>query len=73
MKREDIIRMAHEAGILEYGYPVGERVAGELERFADLVAEAERVALMHMTTKAHAVDGHCDIVLAADIRARSTP
>lgn len=44
MTRDDIIRMAHEAGILEYGYPVGDRVAGELERFADLVAEAEREA-----------------------------
>lgn len=44
MTRDDIIRMAHEAGILEYGYPVGERVAGELERFADLVAAAEREA-----------------------------
>ena len=44
MTPDDIIRMAHEAGILEYGYPVGERVAGELERFASLVAAAEREA-----------------------------
>lgn len=44
MTRYDIFRMAHEAGILQYGYPVGERVAGELERFADLIAEAEREA-----------------------------
>lgn len=36
--------MAHEAGILEYGYPVGDRVARELETFAALVAAAEREA-----------------------------
>ena len=42
--RDDIIRMATEAGLLEHGYPVGDRVAGELERFASLVAEAERIA-----------------------------
>lgn len=44
MTRDDIIRMAHEAGILEYGYPVGDRVARELETFAALVAAAEREA-----------------------------
>lgn len=42
--RGDIIRMATEAGLLEHGYPVGDRVAGELERFAALVAAAEREA-----------------------------
>lgn len=42
--RDDIIRMATEAGLLEHGYPVGDRVAGELERFAALVAAAEREA-----------------------------
>lgn len=41
---DHIIRMATEAGLLEHGYPVGDRVAGELERFAALVAAAEREA-----------------------------
>ena len=72
MTRADIIRMASEAGILEYGYPVGERVAGELERFASLVAEAEREAILSKATTARAVDGNCAIVLVADIPARST-
>ena len=44
MTRDDILRIAHEAGILEYGCPIGDRVAGELERFAALVAESERDA-----------------------------
>lgn len=42
--RDDTIRMATKAGILEPGYPVGDRVAGELERFASLVTERERAA-----------------------------
>lgn len=69
MKREDIIRMAREADAAHDEVVV----TPFLERFAALVAAAEREAIMHMTTKAHAVDDHCDIVLAADIRARSAP
>lgn len=78
MKREDIIRMVHEAGILEYGYPVGERVAGELERFAALVAAAEREACATLADgqierwvddRARYASSEC----AAAIRARSTP
>lgn len=30
----------------------------------------EREQLLKLSTKAHDVDGHCDIVLSADIRAR---
>lgn len=42
MTRDEIIRIGVESGLLEPGYPVGERVAGELERFAAMVAAAER-------------------------------
>ena len=34
MTRDEIIHIGVESGLLEPGYPVGERVAGELERFA---------------------------------------
>ena len=74
MKRDDIIRMAHEAGILEYGYPVGERVAGELERFADLVAEAEREACAKVCDEVDKESSsQWPARLATMIRARSTP
>ena len=42
MNREQIIRMATEAGLLEPGYIHGNTVIAELERFAALVAAAER-------------------------------
>jgi hypothetical protein len=32
--------------------------------------EAEREAILRYATPAHDVDGHCEIVIAADIRAR---
>lgn len=74
MKREDIIRMAHEAGILEYGYPVGERVAGELERFAALVAAAEREACAKVCDEVDKESSsQWPARLATMIRARSTP
>lgn len=77
MTRSDIIRMAREADIIDFrdadDDPHTAQMVEFLERFAALVAAAEREAIMHMTTKAHAVDDHCDIVLAADIRARSKP
>lgn len=44
MNREDVIRMATEAGLLEPGYIHGNTVIAELERFAALVAAAERDA-----------------------------
>lgn len=42
MNREDVIRMATEAGLLEPGYIHVNTVVSELERFAALVAAAER-------------------------------
>ena len=42
MNREQVIRMATEAGLLEPGYIHGNTVIAELERFAALVAAAER-------------------------------
>ena len=44
MNRDDVIRMATEAGLLEPGYIHGNTVIAELERFAALVAAAERDA-----------------------------
>lgn len=44
MKRDDIIRMGVEAGLLEPGHPVGERVLGEMTRFVQLATEQERAA-----------------------------
>lgn len=44
MNREQVIRMATEAGLLETGYIHGNTVIAELERFAALVAAAEREA-----------------------------
>lgn len=35
--KERIQELAEEAGILEEGYPVSDRVAGELEKFAELI------------------------------------
>ncbi len=46
MNREEIIRMATEAGLLEHGYIHGNAVITELERFASLVAAAEREACL---------------------------
>lgn len=37
-----------------------------------IAAEREREAILSKATTARAVDGNCAIVLAADIRARST-
>ncbi len=91
MNREDIIKMAREAGLF-----VHKEVQPEIERFFQLATEwerkrmawtqehwteyehniaaaakaEEREQLLKLSTKAHDVDGHCDIVLSADIRAR---
>lgn len=46
--------------------------AEEIKALRNAVLE-EREAILSKQTKAHAVDGHCAIVLVADIRARSTP
>jgi len=72
MTRDDIIRMAREAGAHEK-HLVMYMDFDDLERFAALVASSEREAILSKATKAHDVDGNCAIVLVADIRARSTP
>jgi hypothetical protein len=43
MTRDDIIRMAHEAGLVMYDYS-----DPSLERFANLVAAAERERILDM-------------------------
>lgn len=44
MNREEIIRMAREAGVFEVSYPHPAGNMVEVERFAALVAAAEREA-----------------------------
>lgn len=75
MKREDIIRMAREAGMLAPQY---RDHAEHLERFAALVAAAEREACAELADgqierwvddRARYASSEC----AAAIRARSTP
>ncbi len=77
MVRKQIIRMAREADIIDFrdadDDPHTAQMVEFLERFASLVAAAEREDILRKSTKAHTVHGHCDIVLSADIRARSTP
>ena len=75
MSRDDIIRMAREAdpfGMVGRLYAMAQLTPETLERFAALVAEAERDAILSRATKSRDVDGNCAIVLVADIRARST-
>ena len=76
MTRDDIIRMAREVGILDFrdddNSEYVKDVLDDLERFASLVAAAEREAILSKATKARDVDANCAIVLVADIRARST-
>lgn len=48
MNREDIIRIAHEAGLVHWEVTA---YANELERFADLVASAERERIYAMQLK----------------------
>lgn len=73
MNREEIIRMALEAGMSHFSYFVTTAHVEDLERFADLVAEHEREAC------AKVCDGmdHNGVMIAADcaaaIRARGEP
>lgn len=72
MERDQIIRMAREAG---YQHPdaVGQCedfAYFDLERFAKLVAAAERKEILKHQLKGADVHEACDIVMAADIRAR---
>lgn len=71
MNKELIIQMAREAGISVFD-AIKTVVSDKdgLERFFQLTTAWERGQLLKLSTKAHDVDGHCDIVLSADIRAR---
>lgn len=69
MTKDDIIRMAREAGFAMENSAAIQAA----ESFHALATEAEREAILSKATKARAVDGNCAIVLAADIRTRSTP
>jgi len=48
MSREEIIRMAREAGVFEVSYPHPAGNMVEIERFAALVAAAEREACINI-------------------------
>ena len=68
MNREDIIRMAREAGF-ESNY-ISLNFPKELERFAALVASAEREACARVCSEMY-LEGDMDTGIAADaIRAR---
>lgn len=72
MTRDDIIRMAKEAWGLEY---VSEFDVPKLERFAAIVAEAEREACADIVENADTPDcgGWSTCGIAEAIRARTTP
>jgi hypothetical protein len=79
MTRDDIIRMAMEAGLWpteewskEYGIPTpNEQWLPELERFAALVAAAEREACAKVCEVAEDDEFYTGRQYAAAIRARS--
>ena len=75
MNREQVISMATEAGLLEPGYIHGNTVIEELERFAALVAAAERDACAQTAERmarltAAGMDMEIQDACAAAIRAR---
>jgi hypothetical protein len=73
MTQDEIIEIARQADLFEdCGDCQGMWAANskQLEAFAKLVAAKEREKLLLLSTKAHDVDGNCNIVLVADIRAR---
>jgi hypothetical protein len=73
MNREDIIRMARLAGISNYGLTGWTCWPGQLERFAALVADAEREACAKVVegiNPDHQDCNHYDRFIAAAIRAR---
>ena len=71
MTREDIIRMAREAGAVDYNG--GPHFSWEqVERFATLVAAAEREACLEIADQCADADMHASMAANA-IRARSNP
>lgn len=78
MKREDITRMAREVGILDFrdedGSEYVKDVLDDLERFAALVAAAEREACAKVCDEVDKESSsQWPARLATMIRARSTP
>jgi len=69
MNREDIIRMAHEAGFEGFGNGDWVCTTEEIERFAALVAAAEREACADIAENWRC-NGCPRTVLADQIRAR---
>jgi hypothetical protein len=69
MNRDDIIRMAQEAG---YGDALADLHAPALERFAALVAAAEREACAKVVEQA-GIDGYGTIAAALLVRERGAP
>ena len=67
MNKDDIIRMAQEAGLVMYDY-----YYPSLERFAALVAAAEREVCANLVEQA-GVDGYGTLVAALLIRERGAP
>lgn len=70
MNRDDITRIAREAGGEDWG--IFRDFMPELERFAKLVAEAEREACANLVEQA-GVDGYGTLVAALLIRERGAP
>ena len=77
MTRDEIISMALEADVIDFRDEDDDEHVVELVNFlvrlTSAAEAAERDAILSKATTAQAVDGNCAIVLAADIRARSTP
>lgn len=71
MTREDVIRMAREAGFTDASFCRWSAYTDDLERFAALVAAAEREACAKVADEVGDDDEDCHAWTAADaIRAR---
>lgn len=68
MGRENVIRMAQEAGLIIRAAPPTKTTAECLERFAELVAAAEREACAKLVEEAYEYESFG--LIAAAIRAR---
>ena len=73
MNREEVIRMATEAGLLEPGYIHGNTVIAELERFAALAAAAERQKRKESEMMAECMDMVRQDLIAAGLVHSSVP
>ena len=70
MKRSDVVRMAREAGGNDWG--IFRDFMPELERFAKLVASAEREACAVVVEQA-GMDGYGTLAAALLVRERGAP